>query len=401
MILKSKLSLMMFLEYFIWGAWYVTLGSYLFNHFEVTAVHVGSIYANLSIGAILSPFLIGLIADRFLPAQYVLAILHFLGAILLLWASQTTDFGTLWWVILFYTILYMPSISITNSISFSHLLNPEKEFPFVRVFGTIGWICVGLLLSVFNWETSPYTFLLAAVASVLLACLALILPHTPCQSTGKFKIKHILQLESLVLLKDKTFLTFFLCSIAICIPLSFYYSFTNSFLNDVGMQHVASKMTLGQLSEMLCMLVIPFMFKRLGVKYMLLIGVLAWVVRYVCFAYGNIEHTSYLLVLGIILHGVCYDFFFVTGQIYTDQQAPLAIRSAAQGLVTIATYGLGMLIGSYLAGWVTELYSHEASEIYMYHWESVWLFPAILSFVVMVTLLMFFKNKKEILVKAI
>ena len=387
---------MMFLEYFIWGAWYVTLGSYLFNHFDVTAVHIGSIYANLSIGAIISPFIIGLVADRFLPAQYVLSILHLLGAALLFGASQVADFGTLWWIVLVYTILYMPTISISNSISFRHLKQPDKEFPFVRVFGTVGWICVGLLLSYLNWETSAYTFIIASIASVILGILALFLPHTPCEAKSKFNIKSILQLESLVLLKDKTFLIFFLCSIAICIPLSFYYSFTNSFLNDVGMEHVASKMTLGQLSEMLCMLIIPFLFRRLGVKYMLLIGVIAWIIRYLCFAYGDINQSSYLLLLGIILHGICYDFFFVTGQIYTDNKAPLAIKSAAQGLVTIATYGIGMLIGSYLSGWVTELFIHDSSELYMYDWKNVWLFPALLSIVILLALICFFKQKPEV-----
>jgi len=393
LLTKGKLSLFMFLEYFIWGSWYVTMGNYLFTNFNVSAIEVGSAYGNLSIGALISPFFIGLIADRYFAPKYVIAVLHALGAIILWIISDLSDFSNFWWLILLYCMLFMPTISLSNSISFSLLKNPTKEFPFIRVFGTIGWIVTGLILGYNGLEASPFTFKLAAAASIMLVLLALILPQSKPSVQKEASIKSVIGLDSLSLLKDRSYLTFFICSIGICIPLSFYYSFTNAYLNDIGLDNVSGKMTFGQISEFVFMLFIPFMFRRLGVKAMLLIAVVAWILRYTLFAFADIESGTWMLMTGILLHGICYDFFFVTGQIYTDSKADDKTRNSAQGLLTFATYGVGMVIGAYISGFITEIYVLEESALHLYNWKNVWLIPAYFSVFILIIILIFFKEK--------
>ncbi len=390
---RLRLSSLMFLEYFIWGSWYVTMGTYLFTNFKADAIQVGSSYANLSIAAIISPFFVGLIADRFFAAQKVLGVLHLMGGITLYYISTLGDFGSFWWLILLYTLLYMPTMALANSISFGQLKDPGKEFPAIRVFGTVGWIAAGLMISFFGLENSVLTFRIAAFSSILLGVFSFFLPKTPPKTNKDSSLTAILGLDALVLFKDRSFLVFFISSIAICIPLSFYYSFTNSFLNDIGVSNTAGKMTLGQASEFFFMLAIPFLFRRLGVKKMLLIGIFAWVIRYLLFAYGNVGPNMWMLYAGIILHGICYDFFFVTGQIYTDAKAGPAIRNAAQGLITFATYGVGMMIGSYVSGFITESYSTTIDEITSYQWEQVWLVPAGIAAIVLLTFAILFNDK--------
>lgn len=391
--IRIRLSFLMFFEYFIWGTWYVTMGTYLFSNFDATAVQVGSSYANLSIAAIISPFFVGLIADRFFAAQKVLGVLHLAGAATLYYVSTVTEFNGFWWLILLYTLLYMPTMSLANSVSFHQIKDGGKEFPFIRAFGTLGWIASGLLIGFMGLESSVWTFRIAAVASLLLGVFSFCLPSTPVKKRKNASLSSILGLDALTLFRSRSFSVFFFSSIAICIPLSFYYSFTNSFLNDIGMVNAASKMTLGQVSEFLFILLIPLLFRRLGVKMMIIIGIVAWIVRYVLFAFGNIEADLWMLYGGIILHGICYDFFFVTGQIYTDKKAGESIKSAAQGIVTFATYGVGMLIGSYLSGMVTERFAANPGSEFNYNWKMVWLAPCAISFIVLIIFALFFNDR--------
>ena len=390
---RFKLSFLMFMEYFIWGAWYVTMGTYLFTNFDASALQVGSSYANLSIAAIVSPFFVGLIADRYFAAEKVMGFLHLAGAATLYYISTVDVFNEFWWLILLYTLLYMPTMALANSISFHQIKDGGKEFPLIRVFGTVGWIVAGLLIGFMGFENSVVTFQIASAASLLLGIFSFLLPKTPVKETVERKLSSILGLDALVLFKSSSFVIFFIASIAICIPLSFYYSFTNSFLNDIGMENTAGKMTLGQVSEFALMLLIPFMFRRLGVKNMIMIGIAAWILRYLLFAYGNIGADLWMLYLGIVLHGICYDFFFVTGQIYTDQKAGESIKSAAQGLVTFATYGIGMLIGSYLSGMLTESFVAAHNSEFRYDWKMVWLVPCLISGLILIAFGLFFKNR--------
>ena len=393
--IRLRLSILMLLQYFIWGAWYVTMGTYLLKALKADALQIGSAYANLSIAAILSPFFVGLIADRYFSAQKVLGTLHLMGAVILYLISNTQGFNNFWWLILLYTMLYMPTISLANSISFAQMENPGKEFPSVRVFGTVGWIVAGLLIGYMNIESSALTFRIGAICSLFLGGLSFFLPNTPPKKQ-KATLSAILGADALIMFKSRSFSVFFISSIIICIPLAFYYGFTNPFLNDVGVKNAAAKMTLGQVSELVFMLIMPFLFVRLGVKKMLLLGMLAWVVRYAFFAYGDSNSYMWMLYGGIILHGVCYDFFFVTGQIYIDNKAHPAIKNAAQGLITFATYGVGMLIGSYLSGFIANQYSVQNNAVSRYDWQSIWLVPAFIVLMVIVFFLLFFKEKKTV-----
>ncbi|WP_448104504.1 nucleoside permease [Pedobacter panaciterrae] len=394
--IRVRLSTIMFLEYFTWGSWYVTMGTYLFTNFKTDATQVGSSYANLSIAAIISPFFVGLIADRFFSAQKVLGLLHLMGAATLYAISKVEGFTGFWWLILLYTVLYMPTMALANSISFSQLKDPGKEFPAIRVFGTIGWIVAGLLIGFLGVESSSLTFRIAAASSFFLGIFSFFLPNIPPSKKTTNSLSSILGLDAMILFKNWSFGVFFISSIAICIPLSFYYSFTNSFLNDIDVENTAGKMTLGQVSEFFFMLAIPFLFRRLGVKKMLLIGIAAWILRYLLFAYGNVGPNMWMLYVGIILHGICYDFFFVTGQIYTDAKAGSAIKNAAQGLITFATYGVGMLIGSYVSGFITESYSTTVNGKTTYQWQQVWLMPALIAGVVLLAFAILFRDKVKV-----
>ncbi|MDH5833891.1 nucleoside permease [Luteimonas kalidii] len=390
----SRLGVMMFLQFFIWGAWFVTLGTYLVNGpLQASASQVATAFLSQSVGAIVAPFLVGLIADRYFAAQRILALLHLGGAALMWGASTATSFNTFSGFVFAYMLLFMPTLALATSIAMRHMQSPEKQFPPVRVAGSIGWIVAGVLIGWLGWEQTQrldFTFRMAAIASAVLGLYALTLPHTPplARKQGA-KLGEILGLDAaLHLLKSRAYLVFFLASIAICIPLSFYYNFTNPFLNDVGVRGAAGLQSLGQVSEVLLMLAMPFLFVRLGVKVMLAVGMGAWVLRYVMFAFGDADAGFALLVIGIVLHGICYDFFFVTGQIYTDAHAGQKFRSSAQGFITLATYGVGMLIGTFLSGAVVEYYTTEAGP----DWERIWLFPAGVAFVVLVAFLFLFRE---------
>lgn len=390
-----QLALMMFLNFFVWGIWFVTMGTYLSTRLGASGIEIGVAYGTQSLGAIIAPFVIGLIADKYFAAQRILGILHLTGAALLFYISQEESFSGFYPYLLVYMIIYMPTLALVNAISFKQLSNPEKEFSFIRVWGTIGWIAAGLLIGWMALEkngTLEQTFKIASLVSLVLGVYSFTLPHTPPPKAGtSTSIGQILGLDSLRLLKDKNFLIFFMASLLICIPLAFYYQETNIFLNEVGVTNAASKMTLGQMSETIFLFLMPFFFVRLGIKKMLLIGMLAWVVRYLLFGFGDAGSGMWLLYGGIILHGICYDFFFVTGQIYTDQKAGEKIRSSAQGMITLATYGVGMLVGFWLAGLIAEHYK----TIDGHDWTSVWMIPAAISALILVAFLIFFKDPSE------
>ena len=398
---RFQLSTMMFLEFFIWGGWFVTLGTFLPQNLDATGAQTAMAFSTQSWGAIVAPFIIGLIADRFFNAERILGVLHLIGALLLYMMFQAEDFSNFYPYVLGYMIIYMPTLALVNSISFFQMSDPSKQFSSIRVFGTIGWIISGLIISfVFAWDSAEgrsegmlrYTFLMAAIASAALGLFSFSLPKTPPSSKGeKVSISDILGLEAISLLKGKNFLIFFISSILISIPLAFYYQNANPFLSEIGMEDPTGKMTIGQVSEALFLLLIPYFFKKFGFKITILAGMLAWTVRYLLFAYGDTGELAFMLILGIALHRICYDFFFVSGQIYTDSKAGPKIKSAAQGLITLATYGVGMLIGFWVAGQVSDMYLNADGG---HSWKEIWIFPAAFAFVVLILFAIFFKDEK-------
>ena len=393
---RLQLMLMMFLEFMIWGSWYVTMGTYLGANLKATGVQIGLAYQTVSIAAIVAPFFIGLIADRFFPAQRILGVLHLLGAVVLYLLGQQTTFAGFYPLILIYMMLYMPTLALVNAVAFKQMSNTATEFPPIRVLGTIGWIIIGNAIAFMALEKNQsldQTFLMGAVASAILGVYSCFLPNTPPPKSKdeKVTVRDILGLEALTLFKNPSYLIFFIGSILVCIPLAFYYSFANPFLNEVGMEGAAGKMSWGQISEIGFMLVLPIALLRYGIKKILLVGMLAWALRYICFAYGDAGTNYWMLIMGIILHGVCYDFFFVTGQIYTDQQAGERFKSSAQGLITLATYGVGMFIGSYISGFVVEMYKTGET----HNWTSVWMVPAGLAVAVLLGFAFFFKQPEK------
>ena len=391
---RFQLSFLFFLEFFIWGGWFVTMGTFLSQEFTASGTQLAMAYETQSIGAIIAPFIIGLIADRYFPAQKILAILHLTGAILLLKVSNSESFSEFYPYIFIYMLIYMPTLALANSVAFHQMKDTSKQFASIRVLGSVGWIVAGLIIGYFSWEgsqTLKYTFYMASGASTLLGLYSFTLPNTPpkLNSDKNISIREMFGLDALAMLKDSGFLFFFIASVLICIPLAFYYQHANQFLNEVGMQAAASKMIFGQISEVLFLLLLPIFIRRYGVKKALIVGILAWGVRYLLFAFGDTGANSWMLIFGIILHGVCYDFFFVSGQIYTDFKAGEKYKSTAQGLITLATYGLGMLIGFRFAGWLTDQYVIDTGHL----WKNIWIQPAIFSFVILTLFFIFFKNE--------
>lgn len=391
----TQLSVMMFLEFFIWGAWFVTLGTYL-GSINFSGANVGYTYLMNNIAAVVSPFFVGMIADRFFASERVMGVLHIAGGVVIYFVAGITSVTPLILGLLLYNLFYMPTVALANAISFNQMETPDAQFPKVRVWGTIGWIVAGLLITYiqFNYfaqiEASPIPMKLAAVASIILGIYSFTLPHTPPQKSGeKVTIGDILGFKALSLLKERNFLIFVISAVLICIPLAFYYNFTNMFLNDLGMEGVAAKQSMGQMSEVLFMLLMPFFFKRLGVKWMLLVGMLSWVLRYILFAHGDMGAMVWMLYMGIILHGICYDFFFVTGQIYVNNKAGKEIRASAQGFFAFLTYGVGIGVGSIISGQIVDMFTLEGVK----NWTSIWWFPAIFAAIVSLLFIFMFKNE--------
>lgn len=399
---RLRLSVMMFLQFALWGSWFVTLSTYLLK-IGFDGLQVGAAYSTLNWGAIFAPIVAGALADRFFQAQKVMGALHLAGAAILWWLSSITDPTAFFWTLLVYALCYMPTLGLANAISFHQMSDPGKQFGLIRACGTFGWIVVGFVVGLivpnmlgYSIEPTNIPLKIGAVISVVLGLYAFALPATPPGSPQrKPSIAQALGLETLTLMRDRSFAVFVIGSLLICIPLSFYYSFANAFLNESGMQNAAMKMTLGQMSEVLFLVLIPFFFVRLGVKKMLLIGMAAWVMRYVLFAYGNNGALVALLYGGIILHGVCFDFFFVTGQIYVDKSVARGQRAAAQGFIHVVTYGVGQLIGSWAAGAVVDRYAVASDAGTRHLWQTIWTVPAVMAFIVMLLFLIFFNEPKK------
>lgn len=398
---KARLCAMMFLEFFVWGGWFVTMGSYLAANLHASGAQTGLAYGTQAWGAIIAPFIVGLIADRYFNAERLLGVFHLAGGILMYALYSTGGFGAFYPVLLAYMILYMPTLALVNAIAFRQVDDPSRHFPGLRVWGTIGWIVAGLVISyLFGWDSHAgiaegrlrETFLMSSIASFVLGVYAFTLPRTPPQPVAGegSSLARALGFDALVLLKERNFAVFFVASVLICIPLAFYYQNANQFLTEIQVANATGKQTLGQMSEVLFMLLLPFFLRGFGMKAALLIGMLAWAARYVLFAFGNAHELGFMLIIGIALHGVCYDFFFVSGQIYTDSKAGAAHKAAAQGLITLATYGLGMLVGFWAAGHIDDLYVSGG----VHDWKAIWLYPAAFAAVVFALFAAAFRNER-------
>jgi nucleoside transporter len=398
---RFQLSLMMFLEFFVWGSWFVTMGTFLGTNLQANDQDISLAFATQSLGAIIAPFVVGLIADRFFQAQKILGFIHLAGAALMYGLFAATDFSGFFPILLAYMILFMPTLALVNSISFNQMKDPAKEFSVIRVWGTIGWITAGVLISYLSWDSQEglkegmlrNTWLMAAIVSVVLGLFSFTLPATPprAKSSDSFKFSEVLGLDALALLKHKNFAIFFASSILICIPLAFYYQNASPFLTEIGVENSTGKMAFGQISEVLFMLALPIFFSRFGIKKTLVVAMAAWAIRYVFFAFGDANEGVWMLLVGIVLHGICYDFFFVSGQIYTDSHAGESYKSSAQGLITLATYGIGMLIGYWAAGNISNFYMDAAGN---HDWKSIWMIPAGISVLVLLFFIAFFKKEK-------
>jgi nucleoside transporter len=406
-----RLMIMMFLQFVVWGAWYGQLSKYLFA-IGFDGAQVGNIYSTFSIAMIISPFIAGMIADRFFAAQKVLGVLNIAGAVLLFFLTRITDYSTFYIVMLLYCLTFAPTIALTSSISMRQMTEPEKQFPPIRVLGTIAWIAVTNLIGYMGWGDKSTMFYVSMITSVAMGLYAFTLPNTPPVATGKVSFGQIVGKDAFVLFKDRSFAIFFLASVLICIPLSFYYAMGNPSITDSykiaftaahpgqvlpDTFYVENKMSLGQASEVIFMLLLPFAYKRFGIKNILIIGLLAWIIRFIFFGYGNASSGEWMLYGGIILHGLCYDFFFVSGMIYTDLKAGEKIKAQAQGLISLATYGLGMYIGSVVSGEVAKLYTSSEGVI---NWTKVWMVPAWIAAGVLVLFIVFFRDRKTSVVSS-
>jgi nucleoside transporter len=388
---RLKLSTLMFLQYFVWGAWSVTMGTWLGETLRFSGQQIGLAYGTTALAAMISPFFVGMIADRFFATERILAALHLAGAAILWWASAQTAFAPFYAVLLAYALCYMPTLALSNAIAFRQMRDTAREFPAVRVLGTIGWIAAGLFVGTIGVEATAVPMRLAAAASLVLGLFCFALPHTPpAAGASRVTARDVLGLDALRLLRHRSFATFVAGSFLICIPLQFYYTFANPFLNELNVANAAGTMTLGQVSEIAFMVVMPWFFRRLGVKYMLVVGMAAWAARYLLFAAGDNGALAWMLYAGIVLHGVCYDFFFVTGQIYVDREAPPDLRSAAQGLIAFVTLGLGMFAGSLVSGRVVDAFIVPGAAP-GHAWDRIWAVPAAGAFAVLVLFVLLFR----------
>jgi nucleoside transporter len=399
MSVRARLSAMMFLQFFIWGAWYTTIAVYMTNHGMETLTHWP--YTVNPIAAIVAPFFLGLVADRYFATEKVLGVLHLLGAAVMLAVPRAAGAPvTFILLLLVYNLCYMPTLGLANSLAFHHIESQEQQFPLIRVFGTIGWIVAGLFISLVLGglvavvpERTALPLYTAAGASALLGFYSFSLPHTPPPGAGqRVSLRSILGLDALAQLGDRAFYVFIAASLLLCIPLAAYYNFTQIFLGDAGVTRIAATQSLGQMSEVIFMLLMPLLFVRLGVKRMLMVGMGAWVLRYALFALAAPAAVFWLIILGILLHGVCYDFFFVTGQIYVDKKSTPAVRGQAQGFLVLVTYGVGMLIGAQVAGNVYNRFLGGAAHLPLERWPSFWVLPAGFAAVVLLLFAVLFRS---------
>jgi nucleoside transporter len=398
--LSARLSTMMFLQFFVWGAWYTTIAVYMMTHGMETLTHWP--YTVNPIAAIIAPFFLGLVADRYFATERVLGVLHLLGGAVLLTVPQASGTPVLFIsLLLLYNLCYMPTLGLANSLAFHNITDQEKQFPVIRVFGTIGWIVAGLFISFVLTgfvpvlpEQTALPLYTAAVASIALGLYSFTLPHTPPRAVGqKVSLRSIVGLDALKQLGSRPFYVFIAASLLLCIPLAAYYNFTQLFLGAAGVSNIAATQTLGQMSEVVFMLLMPFFFVRLGVKWMLTVGMGAWVLRYALFALAAPDAIFWMIAAGILLHGICYDFFFVTGQIYVDKKATPAIRGQAQGFLVFVTYGVGMLIGAQVAGNVYNSFLAGEPQLTLQQWQSFWWIPAAFAAAIMVFFAIAFRDR--------
>ena len=385
-----RLWLMVFLHYFVWGAWYVTMGTYLTETLDFSGVQVGLAYGSTAVGALVSPFIVGIIADRFFATQRILACLHLMGAALLYLVSTLRGFEQFYPALLAYTVTYMAGHGLTSTLTLHHSKNPAKEFPLVMLMASVGWIAAGLVLSVLKLENSAGMFQLAAGAALVMGLYSLTLPHTPPKgANSSASLGTLLGFDALRLLRDRSFATFMVCSFLICVPLSFYFSWMHAFMSELKIENPAAKMTLGQVSDVVFLLLLPLLLPRLGVKGILLVGIGAWAVRFGLFAAFQTQREAlWMLFVGICVHGMCYDFIFVMGRMYVDRHAGEDIRGAAQGLHALVTLGAGMFVGSWLSGYVGQRFTQDGVHL----WREIWLIPAAMSAVLLVVFALLFHD---------
>jgi len=397
---KARLSTMMFLQYFIWGAWYTVIAVYMANHGMGDLTHWP--FTVNPLAAIIAPFFLGFIADRYFDSEKVYGLLHITGGILMFAVPFTSVNPTLFILMLLaYNLCYMPTISLANSVAFTHIEDQEKDFPIIRVFGTIGWIIAGLIISfVLVYVTADIPertaapLFLAGGASLVLGFFSFSLPNTPPPAKGEpASVKSIVGIDALKVLGDRAFYVFLAASVLLCIPLAAYYNFTQLFLEAADFTNIAGVQTIGQMSEAVFMVLMPFFFVRLGVKWMLAMGMLAWVARYALFAMGAPDPVTWMIIAGIALHGVAYDFFFVTGQIYVDKKSTDKTRGQAQGLIVLATYGVGLLVGAQVAGYIYNLFLEERGALPLAEWFGFWLIPAGFAALILIFFILAFHDR--------
>lgn len=387
---RIKLSAMMFLEFFIWGAWCVTLATYLTVTLKFTGGQVGNAFLTMAIASVISPIFVGMVADKFFPAQYLKGVLHLGGAALMFWASTVQTPGLFFWVLLGYTLCYMPTLSLANAIAFNQMKDTEKEFPLIRAIGVLGWIVVGLLIGYLRIEQTNIPLRIAAGASLLMGLYCFALPHTPPKGAGKkVTLGDIFGIEAWSLLKDRYFLVFVVASLLVSVTTSFYINWSNPFFNAEGLPYPAAMMTGGQISEAVLTALLGFFFASIGVKWMLVAGMLSWSLRYFILM-GDPGPGFSLWILAIIIHGICYGFFFTAGQVYVGKVAPKAIQASAQGFIALITFGLGQGVGSILSGKIQERFTDVAGTT---DWSQFWLVPAVIALVVGVLFALLFKVK--------
>ena len=394
---RLRLNFMMFLNYVIWGAWYVTITTYLTATLKFSGKEAAAVFGTSALACMISPFFIGLFADRFFSSERVLAVLHLIGAGLLYAVTLVSSFGAVFGIMFAYCLCYFPTVSLTNSITLRQINDPGRDFPLIRVFATLGWIAIGVVIGKLGVEASKDQFLIAAGASLVMSIFSLTLPHTPPPNKGQqVTIRRILGLDALVMLKDRSFLVFVIASILACIPLTFYFSFTNDYLNEVHVTNSAGKMALGQVSEVGMMLLMPLIFRRVSVKAILLAGLAAWTIRYALLAYGNPDEGMWMFYIAILLHGICYDFFFMTGQLYTDMQAPPNLRGAAQGLIIFLTYGVGMFVGAHLSGAAIDYYTQNVGGVVTKDWHGFWISSSIGALAILLLIALLFRSHAKV-----